>query len=161
MIKRIFGKKLSRSRKAKLALFRGLTKTLCLYGQITTTKAKAKAFIPFFRKQVELSGREGISPRRKVLANLGNDDASADFIHSLVSKDKKKNGFLKVIPLAPRRGDAAEMTKLELVGWTKKELPVKVAKEKLSPKKGKRQTKKADLSKNKVKSVTKESKSKK
>jgi large subunit ribosomal protein L17 len=126
MNKKIFGRKLSRSRGAKLALFRSLTKALCLYGQIKTTKAKAKAFTPFFEKQIKIARKGGISSQREVLKNLGNDRLSLGVITEIVSKGEKTNGKLNLTPLPARRGDNAEMVRLEMVGWTKKEeKPVK------------------------------------
>lgn len=43
MNKKVFGRKLSRSRPAREALFAQLTRALILNGKIVTTKAKAKA----------------------------------------------------------------------------------------------------------------------
>lgn len=113
MRKRIFGRKLSRSRKARKALLRSLTKALVKAGQIETTLAKAKFVKPFAEKLFFLGRKKTIEARRKILAELGNDRIIADKIVVLSQEFSKDNGFTRIIPLPARQGDNAPMARLE------------------------------------------------
>jgi large subunit ribosomal protein L17 len=121
MKKRVFGKRLSRSKSAKRALFRALTRALVIYGKIETTQAKAKAVKPFVDKLVTLAKVGDVASRRKVYALLGNDrkttdDIFAKIVPALADTD---SGFTRVINLPFRRGDRAKMVRFE---WSK-EIP--------------------------------------
>jgi len=115
MRNKVFGKKLSRSRKGRRALIRSLIKALIANGKITTTKAKVKAIQGQVDKLVTLGKKGTVSARRDVLAFLGNDRKTTDFFFMKqvpVFKDRT-SGFTKIILLPRRRGDNAEMATLE------------------------------------------------
>ncbi len=119
MNKKVFGRKLSRSRPAREALFASLAQALVKNGKIETTRAKAKAVIPSVEKMVTLAKKGGIPARRKVLARLDGSRETADILFSSVAKvfSERKSGFTRIISLPRRHGDNAEMVRLE---WTEK-----------------------------------------
>lgn len=118
MRKMVFGRKLGRARKSRIALFRGLIRALVLYGKISTTLAKSKSIQGEVDKLVSLGKKGSLSDRRNALKRLGNDRKTVDTLFNKIAPafKEKMNGFTRIIPLPPRHGDMAEMTRLE---WTK------------------------------------------
>jgi large subunit ribosomal protein L17 len=148
MNKKVFGRKLSRSRPAREALFAGLAVSLIKNGKTVTTRAKAKAIVPAVEKMVTLAKKRTLSGRRKILGELDNSREATDTLFTTVIKafSEKTSGFTRIISLPRRVGDNAEMVRLE---WTEKvEYP--------SEKKEEKKTEKIE-----VKKAKKEVKSKK
>ena len=119
MNKKVFGRKLSRSRPAREALFTSLAQSLIKNGKIETTRAKAKAVVPGVEKMVTFARKGSLAGRRRVLGMLDNSREAADILFSNVAKAflVKNSGFTRIISLPRRRGDNAEMVRLE---WTEK-----------------------------------------
>jgi len=163
MRKKVFGRKLSRSRKSRRALFRSLLKALIVNGKITTTKAKIKAIQGQADKLVTLGKKGNLSARRSVLAFLGNDRKTTDifFMKQIPVFKDRNSGFTRMILLPRRKGDNAEMATLE---WVDKyvEIVKKVKSDKKVPEKGKtkKEVKKEGKKLKKV-TVTKEKRTKK
>lgn len=146
MKKKVFGRKLSRERDTRRALFRALIRALVEYGKITTTKAKAKAIQGRIDKLVNLAKGGSIHSNRRLFAALGNDKVTGKAILKKVvpSFSDRKSGYTRIIKLNRRKGDAAEMVRLE---WVK---------EVLEPtKKPEVKTKKKESTKKKTKEVKK------
>lgn len=119
MNKKVFGRKLSRSRPAREALFTSLAKALIINGKIVTTRAKAKAVTPDVEKMVTLARKSGITSRRKVMSMLDNSREEVNILFADIAKafSERASGFTRIISLPKRRGDNAQMVRLE---WTEK-----------------------------------------
>lgn len=119
MNKHVFGRKLSRSRPAREALFASLARSLILNGKIETTKAKAKAVAGMLDKFVSLAKRGDINSRRRVLASLDNAKDATNTLFTKIAPAfaKRNSGFTRLIMLPVRRGDMAKMVRIE---WTEK-----------------------------------------
>jgi len=119
MNKRVFGRKLSRSRPSREALFASLAQSLISNGKIVTTRAKAKAVQGSVEKMVTLAKSGTIAARRKVMSNLDNKREAADLLFQKVAKafTAKNSGFTRIISLPRRVGDNAQMVRME---WTEK-----------------------------------------
>jgi large subunit ribosomal protein L17 len=132
MRKIVFGRKLSRSRKSRIALFRSLIKALITNGKITTTKAKAKAIQGQADKIITLAKKSDLSARRRALAFLGNDRKVTDFLFTKLAPvfKERQSGFTRITLLPRRKGDNAEMAILE---WVEKYVE-EVKKEKVGKK---------------------------
>ena len=116
MKKRVFGRKLSRGGGARKALFMSLTRALILSGRIETTRAKGKAVVGEIEKLVSLARKA--KSERKVASFFGGDrKITATFLKLSRSFTNRKGGFVRIINLNPRKGDAAEMLRLE---WTER-----------------------------------------
>lgn len=116
MRKRVFGRQLSRNRGARTALFRSLVRALVLHGEIVTTKAKAKAIRADVDKLVTLAKKGDVAARRNVLGKLGNDRATTDKLFGLKAVlDGRTSGFTRIVALPARKGDLAQIVRLE---WT-------------------------------------------
>ena len=128
MNKRVFGRKLSRSRPAREALFASLAQSLIINGKIITTRAKAKVVAGSVEKMVTLAKSGTIAARRKVMSKLDNARGATDILFQKVAKafPVKNSGFTRIISLPRRLGDNAQMVRME---WTEKvELEGKIIK---------------------------------
>ncbi|MEK7497609.1 MAG: 50S ribosomal protein L17 [Patescibacteria group bacterium] len=117
MRKKVFGRALSRGGGARKALFRALVRALVLNGQITTTKAKAKAVQPDIDKLFGYIKKATVSGNRMAYATLGNNREILNILlerYAPVIKDRR-SGFSRIITLPSRKGDMAKMARLELV----------------------------------------------
>lgn len=119
MNKRVFGRKLSRSRPAREALFATLTQSLIINGKIVTTRAKAKAVQGSVEKIVTLAKTGSLAARRKVTSKLDNARKPVDILFQKVVKafPTKTSGYTRIISLPRRVGDNAQMARME---WTEK-----------------------------------------
>jgi large subunit ribosomal protein L17 len=146
MKKKVFGRQLSRERDTRRALFRALIRALVEHGKIVTTKAKAKAIQGRIDKLVNLAKDGSIHSSRRLFAALGNDKVTAKALSEKVAKSlaDRKSGYTRIINLPRRKGDAAEIVRLE---WVKEVLePVKE-----KPKTKKKETVKKETKKTKKK----------
>lgn len=127
MRKKVFGRQLSRGRKARIALIRSLIKALIVSGKISTTKAKVKTIQGQVDKLVKIAKKNSLSRRRQVLAILGNDRKVTDlfFLRLVPVFAKRESGFTRLILLPRRLGDSAEMASLEFVDKPLQEKPKK------------------------------------
>lgn len=120
MVKKVFGRKLSRGRSAREALFASLISNLIEKGRIVTTKAKAKSIRDRVEKYLNLAKEGGLSVQRRITADLDNRKQAASILF------KKKFAGLRIINLPPRKGDNAQMARVELIEETKNEdIPAK------------------------------------
>lgn len=117
MKKRVYGRKLSRERDTRRALFRALIRALVMHGKIKTTKAKAKAVQPLVDKIVNLAKKESTAARRRLFGILGNDKITTKNLLTKVAPAlrDREGGYTRIIALPRRKGDAAEMARLEWV----------------------------------------------
>lgn len=138
MNKKVFGRKLSRSRPAREALFSALSRAMILSGKIVTTHAKAKAIQGEVERFVTLAKKGDLSSRRRALARLDNakDALEALFGNVAPAFATRQSGFTRIISLPRRTGDNAKMVRIE---WTEKveakKEEVKVKKEKVKKEK--------------------------
>jgi len=115
MRKRVFGKKLSRSRTARTALYRLLTQSLFEHQKIVTTSAKAKGVQVYIEKTISIAKKDTLASRRRLLARLANNKKTVSNILNFCRKTKRNSGFTRIVLLPSRRGDNAKMARLELV----------------------------------------------
>lgn len=117
MRKRVFGKKLGRNRKSRGNLFRSLAREMILHGSIKTTKAKAVAVRPILEHLMCLVRSNTLAARRAALGALGNDRESLRVLFDKYASlaNSRNSGFVRLTPLATRRGDNARMVSLSWV----------------------------------------------
>ncbi len=121
MKKRVYGRKFSRGQGARRALFRGQIAALVSEGKIVTTKAKAKTIQKQIEKMVNHAKDKSIVKRRHVYAILGNDRKTSDDLFNKIAPlfSDRVGGYTRIINLPARRGDAAEVARLEWVKETR------------------------------------------
>lgn len=117
MKKKVFGRKLSRERDSRRALFRGLIKAFVTYGFLKTTKAKGKAVQAEIEKIVGKVKVGSSSNKRLIYSFMGNDRRIVDLLFSKLSSSfqNRKSGFTRMVNLPVRRGDSAQIIRLEWV----------------------------------------------
>jgi large subunit ribosomal protein L17 len=114
---RVQGRKLGRTSAHRLALLRNLSTALFERERIQTTLMRAKELRPFAEKLVTLSKRESLHARRQVLRHIHDRDVVAKLFETLSARfAQRPGGYTRILKLGPRRGDAAEMAIVELVG---------------------------------------------
>jgi large subunit ribosomal protein L17 len=78
---------------------------------------KAKELRPFAEKLITLSKRETLHARRLVLRDIHDADVVSKMFDTISSRyAQRPGGYTRIVKLGPRRGDAAEMALIELVG---------------------------------------------
>lgn len=117
MKKRVFGRKLSRERSSRELLFVSLVENLVLNNKIVTTKAKAKSIQGMIDRLVVLAKKQTLASKRNILSKLkGKKEVSTilwrDIATSFVNR---VSGFTRIVALPQRKGDMAEMVRLEWV----------------------------------------------
>lgn len=109
---------LGRTKSHRVALMRNLACQLIEHKRIVTTQAKAKALRQFVEPIINRSKVDSTANRRLVFSKL-NDKEAVKELYAVIS-DKVANrpgGYTRIIKLAPRMGDAAEMAMIELVDF--------------------------------------------
>jgi len=115
---RVAGRKLGRTSAHRLALLRNLATALFERERIRTTLMKAKELRPFAEKLVTLAKRETLHARRQVLRHVHDRKVVAKLFETLSARfAQRPGGYTRILKLGPRRGDAAEMAIVELVGF--------------------------------------------
>ncbi len=120
---KIAGKRLSRSKGQRSALFRILIKQLFEHERIRTTRAKADAIRGQAEKLITLAkrgnkaeGAEVVHVRRLAVARLGDKEIVTKLFEDIAPRfEDRPGGYTRIIKLGPRYGDSAEMVLLELV----------------------------------------------
>ena len=113
---RIVGKKLSSNHNQRKSLFRSLINHLIIYGQIETTKAKAKAVKRIAEKLITKGKKQTLHTRRLINAFLQNEKAVNKIVDEISPLFKNRaGGYTRIVNLKERRGDNAPVVRLELV----------------------------------------------
>ncbi len=114
-------------RKAMLA---NMASSVIMHKRITTTVAKAKALKPYLEPLVTKSKEDTTHNRRVVFSYLKDKDAVSELFRTIAPKvADRPGGYLRILHLGFRQGDAADMALVEFVdfneaalaGTTKKE----------------------------------------
>ena len=108
-------RKLGREKGPREALLRSLARSLVLKGRITTTQAKAKEIRPFVEKLVTRGKTDTLANRRVLISTLGDAAAVRKLIKTAGTYSERKGGYLRIVKMVPRKGDAADMALIEFV----------------------------------------------
>lgn len=139
------GVKLGRDTNARKALARNLATSLFEKGQVTTTLAKAKFAKPYVEKLISAAKKKSLTNSR-VLASRLSGKAFTNLIEKIGPYfSQKTGGYTRIVKMGLRRGDAAQMGRLELLEWAKivsvssksKSVPKVVKKSAVNPRKSK------------------------
>ena len=99
---------LGRVRNQRIALMRGLARSLVLQEKINTTETKAKALRPFVEKLITRGKVDSVANRRLVAARLGNDqEATKKIFEELAPRYKDRDGGYTRIAKLPQTGAAS------------------------------------------------------
>ncbi len=113
---KVAGRRFDRPSGPRRALFRGLATDLLKHGRITTTNAKAKEVRSFAEKVISLGKNGSLHARRRAAAFVTDGRVLEDVFGKLADRYRDRpGGYTRTLKLGPRKGDAAEMSILELV----------------------------------------------
>jgi large subunit ribosomal protein L17 len=109
---------LGRTTAHRKALLSNLACQLIQYKRITTTLAKAKSLRMYVEPMITKSKSDTVNNRRLVFAKLQDKEAIKELFGAVSDKvASRPGGYTRIIKLAPRIGDAAEMAMIELVDF--------------------------------------------
>ena len=110
------GRQLRSSSEQKLSLMRNLAMSLIEHGAIETTEAKAKELRPFIEKLIT-KARSGTLHDRRLAARHVQQRAMADKLFGEIGPRfvKRPGGYTRILKTGHRKGDGAEMARIELV----------------------------------------------
>jgi large subunit ribosomal protein L17 len=112
----VSGRSFSRPTSHRVMMYRNLVTDLLRYEKIVTTEAKAKEVRGFAERMITL-GKDGtLHSRREVLSFL-NDKQVADKLFKEIAPKyaQRAGGYVRIVRIGQRAGDAAPTAQLELV----------------------------------------------
>jgi large subunit ribosomal protein L17 len=109
-----------------MALLRNQAEALLRHERITTTLPKAKELRPFVERLITIAKRgvqasdpkgKTLHARRLVMRDVVNEDVVAKLFDQLAPRFMERpGGYTRILRLGFRRGDAADVAQIELVG---------------------------------------------
>jgi large subunit ribosomal protein L17 len=111
------GYKLKRDLAARNSLLRGLVTSVIENDFAITTVPKAKAIKPLVEKMITLAKDDTLHSRRQAAAFLRTPASVQKLFDKLGTKFGQRNGgYTRIVRLGWRKGDGAELAKIELMG---------------------------------------------
>jgi large subunit ribosomal protein L17 len=93
-----------------------MTAQLIEHERVTTTHAKAREVRPYAEKIITKARRGDLHARRLVLRKIPNTQVVTKLFDEVGPRyADRPGGYTRITKLGPRRGDGAEMAKIELV----------------------------------------------
>jgi large subunit ribosomal protein L17 len=119
-------RKLGRVTEHRLALLRNQAIALLRHERIETTVPKAKELRPFVERLITIAKRgvtsgdangKALHARRLVLAELPDNEVVGKLFDAIAPRFiERPGGYMRILRIGFRRGDAAEVAHVELVG---------------------------------------------
>src|SRR4029453_17919394 len=123
---RIAHRKLGRVSEHRTALLRNQAEALLAHEKIETTVPKAKELRPFVERLITIAKRGvkandpkgvSLSARRLVMRDVLNETVVTKLFDNLAPRFMDRpGGYTRILKLGHRRGDAAEIAQIELIG---------------------------------------------
>jgi large subunit ribosomal protein L17 len=111
------GRQLRRTSEQRLSLLRNLAISLIEHGAIETTEAKAKELRPFVEKLITKSKAGTLHARRLATRHVHKRAAADTLFHEIGPKfATRAGGYTRILKTGFRKGDGAEMARIELIG---------------------------------------------
>jgi large subunit ribosomal protein L17 len=109
-------RKLGRTSSHRAALLKNLTIALIENGKIETTVPKAKELRSYAEKLVTVARTGEANAHREVFAALQSKEATKKLLNEIALAYKERNGgYIRIIRICIRRGDAIIMAFIEFV----------------------------------------------
>ena len=111
------GFKLGRNTSHRRAVLRNLVTSIILMDRIETTITKCKASKPLVEKMITLGKRGDVHARRQAATYLMTPESVDRLFGTVAPRYGARNGgYSRIVRVGPRKGDAAEMAFIELLG---------------------------------------------
>ncbi len=112
------------------ALLANMASSLILHKRIITTEAKAKALKPYVEPLITKSKEDTTHNRRVVFSYLKDKNAVTELFRTIAPKiADRPGGYLRILHVGFRQGDAAEMALIEFVDFNEAALAGSAKKE--------------------------------
>lgn len=109
--------KLSRTRSHRAALYSNMTTSLFKHERMKTTVTKAQIISRVAEHMISLAQKNTLASRRQVATVVKDQSVLKKLFDVIVPRMKdKKSGFIRIVKLWPRHGDAALLAVMELYG---------------------------------------------
>jgi large subunit ribosomal protein L17 len=123
---RVGHRKLGRTTSHRIALLRSQAAALLAHETIQTTVPKAKELRPFVERLITIAKRgvkaadpkgQSLSARRLVMRDLLDETVVTKLFDDLAPRfSDRPGGYTRILRVGHRRGDAAEIAQIELIG---------------------------------------------
>ena len=112
------GKRLGRTSSHRIAMFRNMVTSLFEHERIVTTTEKAKEVRPIAEKLITLAKKGDLHARRQALSFIRSKAIVEKLFTDIKEKFSERNGgYTRILQTGVRKGDAASMAIIELVGY--------------------------------------------
>lgn len=112
---RVAGRKFDLPTDQRLALLRGLVRSLLLHEKIETTETRAKDVRSIAEKVITTAKKNDLHARRQARKVLNDEDLVKKLFDQIAPRfADRPGGYTRMTKIGFRRGDAAPMVKLEL-----------------------------------------------
>ena len=110
------GRKLQRTASHRRAMLRNLATSLFRHERIETTTAKAKELRPYAERLITLARRGDLHARRLVARKIQDREILGKLFDEISTRyAERPGGYTRILKLGNRKGDAAEISLIELV----------------------------------------------
>lgn len=110
------GRKLSRTPSHRKATLRNMAASLFLHERIETTTAKAKELRPYAERLITLARRGDVHSRRLAARKIHDRNVLGKLFDDIAPRfSERPGGYTRILKLGNRKGDAADMSLIELV----------------------------------------------
>jgi large subunit ribosomal protein L17 len=122
---RVAHRKLGRVTEHRIAMLRNQATALIRHEHLTTTVARAKELRPFVERLITIAKRgvadgapvKALNARRLVFHDIQDREVVGKLFETIAPRfQSRPGGYTRLLRLGFRRGDAAEVAQLELVG---------------------------------------------
>jgi large subunit ribosomal protein L17 len=111
------GRQLSRTATHRKATLRNLATALFRHGRIETTTAKAKELRPYAERLITLARRGDLHARRLAGRKIQDRQVLGKLFDDIAPRfAERPGGYTRILKVGTRKGDAADMSLIELVG---------------------------------------------
>ena len=109
-------RKLGRSTDHRKAMLRAMVTFLMENGKIETTVTRAKEVRSMAEKMITIAKAGDLHSKRQVYSYITKETVAKKVMDEIAPKYADRNGgYTRIVKIGPRRGDAAEMTIIELI----------------------------------------------
>jgi len=110
------GRKLGRNSSHRKAMYRNMAASLVRHETIKTTLPKAKELRRVVEPLITMAKEDGVSRRRRAFSRLRDEFAVGKLFNELGPRFKERpGGYLRILKMGRRRGDAAPMAIVQLL----------------------------------------------
>jgi large subunit ribosomal protein L17 len=123
---RVAYRKLGRVTEHRIAMLRSQASALIEHERIQTTVPKAKELRPFVERIISIAKRSldapvgssrAVTARRRVAADIADREVVTKLFETIAPRyTERPGGYTRLMRLGHRRGDAADLASIELVG---------------------------------------------